>query len=81
MKKILYAVAILVCVLCSCTSKTEVLSPDGRIKWSFQLEEKGKMVYQVSVNGQPFILPSELGFEEKSGLNLKDGFQVVNTAF
>ena len=81
MKKILYAVAILVCVLCSCTSKTEVLSPDGRIKWSFQLDEKGKMVYQVSVNGQPFILPSELGFEEKSGLNLKDGFQVVNTAF
>ena len=81
MKKILYAVAILVCVLCSCTSKTEVLSPDGRIKWSFQLEEKGKMVYQVSVNGQPFILPSELGFEEKSGLNLKDGFQVINTTF
>ena len=81
MKKILYAVAILVCVLCSCTSKTEVLSPDGRIKWSFQLDEKGKMVYQVSVNGQPFILPSELGFEEKSGLNLKDGFQVVNATF
>ena len=81
MKKILYAVAILVCVLCSCTSKTEVLSPDGRIKWSFQLEEKGKMVYQVSVNGQPFILPSELGFEEKSGLNLKDGFQVINATF
>ena len=81
MKKILYAVTVLVWVLCSCTSKTEVSSPDGRIKWSFQLNERGEMTYQVSVNGQSFILPSALGFEEKSGLNLKDGFQVLNTKF
>ena len=81
MKKILYAVTMLVWVLCSCTSKTEVSSPDGRIKWSFQLNERGEMTYQVSVNGQSFILPSALGFEEKSGLNLKDGFQVLNTKF
>ena len=81
MKKILYAVTMLVWVLCSCTSKTEVSSPDGRIKWSFQLNERGEMTYQVSVNGQSFILPSVLGFEEKSGLNLKDGFQVLNTKF
>ena len=81
MKKILYAVTMLVWVLCSCTSKTEVSSPDGRIKWSFQLNERGEMTYQVSVNGQSFILPSVLGFEEKSGLNLKDGFQVLNTEF
>ena len=81
MKKILYAVTMLVWVLCSCTSKTEVSSPDGRIKWSFQLNERGEMTYQVSVNGQSFILPSALGFEEKSGLNLKDGFQVLNTEF
>ena len=39
------------------------------------------MTYQVTVNNRPFILPSALGFEEKSGLNLKDGFQVVNTTF
>ena len=81
MKKILYAVTMLVWLLCSCTSKTEVSSPNGRIKWSFQLNEKGEMTYQVSVNGQSFILPSALGFEEKSGLNLKDGFQVLNTEF
>ena len=81
MKKILYAVTMLVWVLCSCTSKTEVSSPDGRIKWSFQLNERGEMTYQVSVNGQSFILPSALGFEEKSGLNWKDGFRVLNTKF
>ena len=39
------------------------------------------MTYQVSVKNAPFINASALGFEEKSGLNLKDGFQVVNTTF
>lgn len=81
MKSILYSVVLLLCLLCSCTSKTEVTSPDSNIKWSLNLDEKGAMSYQVTVNNQPFILPSALGFEEKSGLNLKDGFQVVNTTF
>lgn len=81
MKNIFYSVVLLLVLLCGCTSKTEVSSPSGNIKWSLNLDEKGAMSYQVAVHGRPFILPSDMGFEEKSGLNLKDGFQVVGTVF
>ena len=67
MKNIFYSVMMLLFVLCSCTSKTEVASPNGNIKWSFNLDEKGGMTYQVSVNNAPFINASALGFEDKSG--------------
>ena len=81
MKSIFYSVAMLLFVLCSCTPKTEVTSPDGNIKWSFNLDEKGAMTYQVSVKDAPFINASALGFQEKSGLNLADGFQLEGTSF
>ena len=81
MKNVFYFAIMLLFVLSGCTSKTEVASPNSNIKWSLNLDDKGAMTYQVTVNNQPFILPSALGFEEKSGLNLKDGFQVVNTTF
>ena len=81
MKNIIYSVGMLLLVLCSCTPKTEVASPDGHIKWAFNLDEKGGMSYQVSVNGKPFIGASALGFAEKSGLNLSDGFQLLGTEF
>ena len=81
MKNILYSIGMLLLVLCSCTPRTEVFSPNGNIKWAFSLDEKGGMSYQVSVNGKPFIGTSALGFAEKSGLNLSDGFQLVGTSF
>ena len=81
MKNIFYSAVLLLLVLCSCASKTEVASPNGNIKWAFNLDEKGAMSYQVLVNNVPFINASALGFEEKSGLNLKDGFQLVGTTF
>lgn len=81
MKNIIYSVGMLLLVLCSCTPKTEVASPDGHIKWAFNLDEKGGMSYQVSVNGKPFIGASALGFAEKSGLNMSDGFQLLGTEF
>ena len=81
MKNIFYSAVMLLLVLCGCAPKTEVASPDGSIKWSFNLDEKGGMTYQVSVNGTPFINASPLGFEEKSGLDLASGFQIVGTSF
>ena len=81
MKNIFYSVMMMLFVLCSCTSKTEVASPNGNIKWSFNLDEKGGMTYQVSVNNAPFINASALGFKEKSGLDLASGFQLVGTSF
>ena len=81
MKTIFFTIITWIWVLASCSSKTEVSSPNGHINWAFQLDEKGEMTYHVTVKGQPFILSSSLGFEEKSGLNLKNGFQLINTKF
>ena len=81
MKNIFYSAVMLLLVLCGCAPKTEVASPDGNIKWSFNLDEKGGMTYQVFVNNTPFINASPLGFEEKSGLDLASGFQIVGTSF
>ena len=81
MKNVFYSVMMLLFVLCSCAPKTEVSYPNGKIKWSFNLDDKGAMTYQVSVNNAPFINASALGFEEKTGLNLADGFQLEGTSF
>lgn len=79
MKTSFYSAFLLLLVLCGCTS-TDVSSPDNKIKLSFLQDDKGGLVYQVAVNGVPFILPSPLGFEEKSGINLS-AFQLEGTDF
>lgn len=38
-------------------------SPDGKIVFSLQLNEKGSLSYQVAYGGQPLILKSSLGVE------------------
>ena len=81
MKKLWLSLCVGVCMLCSCTQPTVVNSPDGRIQLTFNLTDKGSMNYQVSVDNKPFILPSSLGFEEKSGINLSDGFEVKDVTF
>ncbi len=47
--------------VCSCSPKTEILSPDGRNRISFSIDENGLMSYEVSRDGQHVILPSVLG--------------------
>ena len=79
MKTSFYSAFLLLLVLCGCTS-TDVSSPDNKIKLSFLQDDKGGLAYQVAVNGVPFILPSPLGFEEKSGINLS-AFQLEGTDF
>lgn len=82
MKTSIYSVFLCLLVLYGCSSRpTEVSSPDNKIKLSFNLNEKGGMAYQVAVNNTAFILPSPMGFEEKSGLNLSEGFTIENTDF
>lgn len=68
--------------LCACSEqKTEVTSPDGKIKLVFNVGEEGKMSYSVDVDGKNFILPSDMGLEGRDGVNLADGFKVEDTQF
>ncbi len=75
MKKISVAIICFVAtVLAACSADTSVTSPDGNISLSFLLSEEGIPSYSVSVGGEAFILPSELGLEAE-GVNLASGFK------
>lgn len=67
-----------------CTSpnhKAEVTSPDEKIKVSFNVDNEGGMYYSVKINDNTFIDDSQLGFEARDGLNLKDAFEIINIGF
>ena len=69
-------------LLYSCSSpKNEVSSPDGRIKVAFNTNIDGEMFYNVKVDDSIFINDSQLGFEAKEGLNLKNSFEIIKTEF
>ena len=69
--------------LISCTSpkQTEVTSPDGHIRLALTLDDNGRIAYQVNIGDTLFIKPSMLGFTAKDGVNLAEGFKVINTDF
>lgn len=66
---------------CMPSQQTEVTSPDGHIRLVFALDGNNRMTYQVSVGDTAFVTPSLLGFLAKDGVNLAEGFKVVNTGF
>ena len=83
---ILRSLLIIHCALLivSCSSsqmKTEIASPDGKIKVAFRIGDEGEMSYNVKVNDSIFIDDSRLGFEAKDGLNLKNAFEIVDVNF
>lgn len=59
--------------------KTDISSPNGKICLSFNIDEKGSISYNVTVDDTTFITDSELGFEEFNNLNLKNNFEIINT--
>ena len=56
----------------------ELASPNSNLKMEFALEE-GKPTYQLALNGNTVILPSNLGFDLKDADDLMDGFAIVDT--
>ncbi len=69
-------------IIFSCSSpKNEVSSPDGRIKVAFNTNIEGEMFYDVKVDDSIFIDDSQLGFDAKDGLNLKNSFEIIKTEF
>ena len=66
---------------CMPLKQTEGTSPNGHIRLAFALDGNNHMTYQVSVGDTVFITPSLLGFTAKDGVNLAEGFKVINTDF
>ena len=81
MKKIILIFA-LTFLISSCSShKTEISSPNKKIRLSFNIDNDGFMSYNIKVNDSVFIDDSQLGFEAKDGLNLKNSFEIIKTEF
>ena len=83
---ILKSLLIVICTLLifSCSSlqiETEIASPNGKIKVAFNVDDEGAMSYNVKVDDNIFIDDSQLGFEAKDGLNLKDAFEIIDVNF
>lgn len=67
--------------LVSCVPATEVASPDGKIKLTFEVNEEGCMAYRVDVDGKPFINSSPLGMDEGTFYDLAYGFKLQGATF
>ncbi|MDE6172632.1 MAG: glycoside hydrolase family 97 protein [Bacteroides sp.] len=66
---------------CGRQNVTEVSSPDGHIRLTFDVDDHNRMNYQISVNDTFLVAPSQLGFIAQDGVNLFEGFRVVGTDF
>lgn len=61
---------------CSSGNKAEVASPDGSLKATFRLDDRGGMSYMLLRNGDTIIDDSKLGFILKDRDTLADGFTI-----
>lgn len=68
------------CYACS-SPKTEVSSPDGRIKMTLTVNDSGVPYYNVSVGDSVLIDNSAMGFVERNGIALGKGFQIKKATF
>lgn len=66
---------------CGRQNVTEVSSPDGHLRLTFDVDDHNRMNYQISVNDTLLVAPSQLGFIAQDGVNLSEGFRVVGTDF
>ncbi|MEG1616483.1 MAG: glycoside hydrolase family 97 protein [Bacteroidales bacterium] len=56
------------CLLVSVSAfATDVNSPDGKVRLSFNLDAQGQPVYELTYKGKPVIKTSKLGLEAKNG--------------
>src|SRR2546423_15086996 len=59
-------------------AQSRVASPDGHNQIAVEIRE-GRLVYGVTRDGRPLILPSVLGFEFNSAPRLRDSLRVTDT--
>ena len=81
MKKIILILALTILTTACSSRKTEISSPNKKIHLAFNIDNEGFMSYNIKVNDSIFIDDSQLGFEAKDGLNLKNSFEIIKTEF
>ncbi|MCD8165727.1 MAG: glycoside hydrolase family 97 protein [Bacteroides sp.] len=88
-------VVVYLCCLCSLVwlkaENTELFSPDEKIRIRFSVSEtssvshpgvaEGTPYYEVWYDGEPFLLPSWLGFELVGSAELKHYFQIAEVKY
>lgn len=80
MKNLFCAVALLLLSLSALAQSYQLLSPDSSIKVVFQIDA-GQPTYSISVDGQPFMLPSKMGFAQKGKADLAQDFNVQSVKY
>lgn len=80
MKNIISILILLIILFtgCSKNKETTVLSPDERVKISFDLDEQGIPNYSVTYNGQTIIEPSSMSFEFKDQASLRSNLKLLS---
>ena len=86
MRKLFFLLAALLAAACTDSESIiiaeDVLeSPDGKLRMSFGFVGNGAPAYTLEYDGKAVVEPSRLGFELTDGSNLKEGFEVISTAF
>ena len=80
MKKIfLFCYLVASVSLFSFAQSYDVSSPDKTVMLSFLCDEEGRLYYDIKVDEELFFNTSQLGFQEKNGVELSRGFKVVET--
>lgn len=79
LKKTLWICGLLFCLTTLGAQSYKVESPDNSIALTFLCDEKGNIFYDVTVEEQPFINVSKLGFSEKK-IDLSQGFHVADVS-
>lgn len=75
MSKILSLTFVLI-ICCNSFCSQHISSPDGRLSLNFNLNEKGEIIYKLSIEGKDVIKESKLGIELSDQNNFMEGFSI-----
>ena len=80
MKSIINLIVIILLIFSVQVINTQtLLSPNGKLRLNFSVNNTGEPVYELSRNDQKLIFPSKLGLILSEGNSLIDGFSISKT--
>ncbi len=67
-------------IMASAVSAADLTSPDGKLVVAFDTTDSGALQYEISCDGTPILVESQLGLELKDEPALSGGFRIVNAS-